>query len=167
MTKIFGLIKLVYILSEILYIGKFGLELAQAELRAFKTKYGRLPKYEDKDLGGIIGAINRREWFSFGIETWNDLLRRTFGEVNSGLRIYAGKQGMKRAIAELKDYKIKHKRLPANKTKRWVLIRGAVNCGEWISFGVGTWDDLLIAVNKDRMHFGPKKICLSRIFSKV
>jgi len=61
---------------------KFGLELAQIELRVFKEKYGELPKSEDKRWRGIITAIQRGNWVSFGIKKWNDLLKRTFGEVN-------------------------------------------------------------------------------------
>ena len=38
------------------YKGKVGLELAQAELRAFKSEYGRLPK--SCEMMGIRGAIS-------------------------------------------------------------------------------------------------------------
>jgi len=71
------------------------------------------------------------------------------------------------AIAELKDYKIKHNRLPAIKTKRWKLIREAINCGEWISFGVGTWNDLIITVKKIESISDKRKNGLPCIFSKV
>jgi len=37
-------------------------------------------------MRGIINAIQRSEWSSHGIEKWNDLLRKTFGDVNKETR---------------------------------------------------------------------------------
>jgi hypothetical protein len=53
-----------------------------AELRNFKIENSRLPTSREKVMGGIITAIKRGEWALDGIKTWNDLLRKTFGNVN-------------------------------------------------------------------------------------
>ncbi len=120
-----------------------GLELAINELKLFKAQHGRLPKACDKEMGGIIGAIYRKEWVIFGIKKWNDLLMKTFGEVNTEKRIYICKQGLDRAIAELLAFKVKHGRLPKTKDKEMFGIRGAIIRGEWVSFGIKKWSDLL------------------------
>ena len=84
-----------------IYIGEKGLEHAMTELRIFKSKHGRLPKTTDKKMGGIVASINEKEWASFGIEKWNDLLKKTFGELNIKMGVYKGEKGLKRTIIEL------------------------------------------------------------------
>ena len=63
------------------YTGERGLERAMEELRAFKADHGRFPINKDKKMGGIIAAIRRRAWASFGVLSWNDLVWRTFGSL--------------------------------------------------------------------------------------
>ncbi len=126
-----------------IYIGERGLERAMAELQAFKTEHVRLPKFKDEALGGITDAVGRGEWISFGIKKWNDLLRKTFGEINNEWGVYIGEQGLERAMAELRGFKDEHVRLPTLSDREIYGIAGAVNRGRWVSFGIEKWNDLL------------------------
>ncbi len=126
-----------------IYTGEQGLERAMAELRAFKTEHGRLSINQDKEMGSIRGAIRRKEWVSFGIKRWNDLLRKTFEKVNSEWGIYTGELGMERAMAELRVFKDKHGRLPTSNDNVFGGIRDTIIRGEWVSFGIKKWNDLL------------------------
>lgn len=123
--------------------GKFGLEIAQTKLRAFKAKQGRLPRVEDNIWRTIITAIYRGQWASFGIETWNDLLKKTFGEVNKENGIYIGEQGLEHAIAKLQAFKAENSRLPKSSDNGMSGIEDAISRGEWVSFGIKRWNDLL------------------------
>lgn len=123
--------------------GKFGLEMAQTKLRAFKAKHGRLPRVEDNIWRTIITAIYRGQWASFGIETWNDLLKKTFGEVNKENGIYIGEQGLEHAMAKLRAFKVENGRLPRCNDKERGGIEDAIRRGEWASFGIMKWNDLL------------------------
>lgn len=122
---------------------KFGLELAQIELRAFKETYGKLPKSEDKRWRGIITAIHRGQWVSFGIKKWNDLLSKTFGEVNKEYGIYIGELGLEHAIAKLRAFKVESGRLPKTDDNVMSGIEDAITRGEWIYSGIMKWNDLL------------------------
>jgi hypothetical protein len=127
-----------------IYVGKEGLQRAINELLAFKTKHYRLPKYKDTKMERITGAIYNRQWISFGIKTWNDLLRNTFGEINTENGKYCGEQGLNRVITELQDFKIKHSRLPTvSRDKEMRRIYDAIRRGEWTFDGIKTWNDLL------------------------
>ncbi len=122
---------------------KFGLELAQIELRAFEETYGKLPKSEDRRWRGIITAIQRGKWVSFGIKKWNDLLSKTFGEVNKEYGIYIGELGLEHAIAKLRAFKLESGRLPKTDDNVMSGIEDAITRGEWISSGIMKWNDLL------------------------
>ncbi|MBA3035242.1 MAG: TniQ family protein [Desulfobacterium sp.] len=122
---------------------KFGLELAQIELRAFKETYGKLPKSEDRRWRGIITALQRGKWVSFGIKKWNDLLSKTFGEVNKEYGIYIGELGLEHAIAKLRAFKVESGRLPKTDDNVMSGIEDAITRGEWISSGIMKWNDLL------------------------
>ncbi|MDP3013050.1 MAG: TniQ family protein, partial [Candidatus Subteraquimicrobiales bacterium] len=124
--------------------GKFGLEIAQIEMRAFKEKYGQLPKSEDDRWRGIITAIVRGNWASFGIKKWNDLLRKTFGEINKEKGIYIGERGLEHVIAKLRAFKADNGRLPKTSDKLRGGIEDAILRGEWTSFGIKKWNDLLM-----------------------
>lgn len=125
------------------YIGKLGLELAQAEMKKFKAKHGRLPRSREKEMASIHGAIYEQEWIAFGVGKWNDLLIRTFGEVNIESGFYTGEQGLQRAIDELRTFKAKYGRLPKTDDKEMSGIITAINYREFASFGIRKWNDLL------------------------
>jgi len=143
------------------YRGKLGLELAQAELRELKDKKGRLPLAVDIETGGIRSAIGDQEWVSFGVKKWNDLLRKTFGEINTQMGVYIGQQGLEMAIAELREFKVKHGRLPKSHETGTGGIIDAIVRGEWFSFGIRNWNDLLRKtfgkVNKEKGLYGGKQ----------
>ncbi len=125
------------------HIGKLGLELAQAEIRKFKATHGRLPISRDKEMASIYGAIYEGEWVAFGIRKWNDILIRTFGEVNIEVGVYTGAQGLQRAIAELRAFKAEHGRLPKTNDKEISGVITAINYREFASLGIRKWNDLL------------------------
>ena len=64
------------------YDGKQGLVRAKEELVDFYTKTKRLPKYRDREVRGIISAIQTAKWIDLGINGWNDLLMSTFRKTN-------------------------------------------------------------------------------------
>ncbi len=79
------LLKLVY--GEVnqrqnIYIEKKGFQKAISELKEFYKIQERLPTTYDKGMGGIKKAIKRGEWKKWGVISWNDLLKITFGQVN-------------------------------------------------------------------------------------
>ncbi|MHA1360285.1 MAG: hypothetical protein ACTSRC_19360 [Candidatus Helarchaeota archaeon] len=82
----------------------------------------------------------------YGISTWNDLLRFTFGEINREQNKYVGKEGLERAINELKEFKTKNNRLPKKKDKEMNGIVDAIRRYQWLAFGIKTWNDLLVFV---------------------
>ena len=138
--------------SQFGYCGKYGLERAKSKLRAMKIKYERLPKAKDKVMEGIASACYRGEWAEFDIRSWNDLLRKTFQGINLERSIYTGEQGLKRAIDKLSMFKTIHKRLPRTKDRD---MRGIINAayrGEWIKFGIKTWNDLILKTFREVNH---------------
>ncbi|MFX0060934.1 MAG: hypothetical protein ACFFC7_01965 [Candidatus Hermodarchaeota archaeon] len=66
------------------YHSRPGLAIAMSALQALAEKYGRLPTYRiiKKEACGILKAIEREEWLTEDVLTYNDLLQKTFGEVN-------------------------------------------------------------------------------------
>ena len=97
-------------------------------------------------MAGIIDSICRGEWISFGIETWNDLLKSIFKKINHNYNIYVGAEGLKRARKELEKFKKENKRIPKAKDKGMDSISSACYKGRWLSFGITFWNDLLIYV---------------------
>ncbi|MHA2243868.1 MAG: hypothetical protein ACXADY_02775 [Candidatus Hodarchaeales archaeon] len=65
-----------------IYKGKKGLELAKIRLQTLKVKYDRLPKTNDRGVGGIESAVGRGEWRDYIVLEWNDLIIATFGREN-------------------------------------------------------------------------------------
>ncbi len=123
--------------------GEFGLLFAQGILLELENKLNRLPKTDDKEVGGVIGGIARREWKEFGILTWNDLLMRTFGRINLKMNVYREEKGLKLAQSEMKAYKNKYGRLPRSSDKEMGTIQTAAERGKWTSHDIFSWNDLL------------------------
>jgi len=140
---IFGEIKL----TRNKYIGENGMKIALKELEVFKRKYERKPKYKDKEMSGITSAIHRGEWLTFGIKTWNDILQKVFGEVNSIK--YKGKRGLETTIEILKEFNKTQNRIPRTNDKGMSGIYRAVNRGEWIDFGIKDWSELINIIFHD------------------
>jgi hypothetical protein len=122
------------------YQGQYGLENAKSELITFKRKKGRLPKANE--FGSIKKAILRGQFIEFNINSWNDLLRAIFGEINVEREIYfPDKEGLNRAIKELG-------KLPAANDKKCSAIHKAIYRKKWTKFGINKWNDLM------KMTFG-------------
>ncbi len=90
------------------YEGKEGLQRAQKKLREFKNKHNRLPKYADKEMNPIRHMASTKRWRPWEINSWNDLIRKTFNEVTYEHGKYKGKQGFERAIQEIQAFKKEH-----------------------------------------------------------
>ena len=88
------------------YKGRRGLDRAIKELKEFKIKHGKKPTTKDMDT--FYKIIRKGKWKEFGINSWNDLLRSTFGEVHVDKERYKGKEGLNRALKELKAFKEKN-----------------------------------------------------------
>ncbi|MHA1149237.1 MAG: hypothetical protein ACTSR8_13440 [Promethearchaeota archaeon] len=126
------------------YSGREGLERAIQKLRDFKEKNNKKPTSRDKGMFVIYNAIGRGEWKDFGINSWNDLLMHTFGEIYCEINKYKGKEGLKRAVQVLKDYQNKNGRKPSQKKRGMGGISNAIQRGEWKDFGINSWNDLLM-----------------------
>jgi hypothetical protein len=126
------------------YQGQLGLDLAITKIKFFRMEKGRKPVAIDKGMAGVLKAIDRGEWKSFGINSWNNLLEKAFNEVNIG--IYKGKKGLEFAIQQLKAFKKEYNRKPVSRDKGMGGIRKAVTRGEWKEFGINTWNEILIHV---------------------
>ena len=129
------------------YQGQYGLENAKSELITFKRKKDRLPKANE--FGSIKKAILRGQFIEFNIKSWNDLLRATFGEINVEREIYTpDKEGLNRAIKELRKLRKKLEKLPAANDKKCSAIHRAIYRKKWTKFGINKWNDLM------KMTFG-------------
>lgn len=102
-----------------------------------------------KGMAGILGAISQKRWVSYGIHSWNDLLRKTFGTVNSEYGIYVDKQGLKRAINELRAFCRKHRRRPITRSPRMNGILQTLQQKRWVAFRITSWRELLSKVFDD------------------
>jgi len=121
-----------------------GMERAIKELQAFYKKEQELPKA--RDFSTIRQAIVRNKWRSFGINSWNDLVRRAIGKVTVERGLYTPDEaGLKRAIGKLQEKQQQLKRLPKNNDPGLAGIKAAVNRGKWENLGIkkGKWNDLL------------------------
>ena len=67
-----------------------------------------------------------------------------FGEVKSRWVQNTGVEGLKNALNKLKAFKEKNQRVPRVREKGLSGIKGAVYRGEWQSYGIRNWNDLLL-----------------------
>jgi len=125
------------------YVGVEGLNRAINELWELRIELNRIPVLQDDGMAGIVDTICRGEWSTFGIETWNDLLRTIFGEINHDINKYIGKAGLELARKKLEKFKRENKRFPKAKDKGMMGISSACYNGRWVEFGIKSWNDLL------------------------
>ncbi|MHA1148416.1 MAG: hypothetical protein ACTSR8_09235 [Promethearchaeota archaeon] len=125
--------------------GLIGLELAKIELKLFYKKQGRLPKRRDMDIISNANIRKYKYWRNFGIYTWNDLMKQTFGEVNAEHHLYDGIEGLQNAVQQLLEFKRINKRLPnlQDKDKEIKAYYNAIVRGLWKEFGINSWNDLM------------------------
>jgi len=121
--------------------GKLGLELAKAQMKIFRKKFGRIPLYNDEGIGRIPQSCQKGLWKEFGIRSWNDLLKEIFNEVNLEQNLWIGKRGYEYAKKILKDYYENNLKLP--KAEDYRSICTIVYNHKWKEFGINTWNDLL------------------------
>ncbi|MHA1168544.1 MAG: hypothetical protein ACTSRU_12025 [Candidatus Hodarchaeales archaeon] len=133
------------------YKGKHGLTRAKWELNKIKEEIGRLPRNRDCNVSGIVGAIRSKEWVELGIETWNDLLMSTFGEITQKQKVFKSIEGLKLAREVLEGIQLKEGRIPKNKDKEAAGIIGAIRRGEWQEQGILSWVDLLVQVFDEKV----------------
>ncbi|UCG04342.1 MAG: hypothetical protein JSW11_10215 [Candidatus Heimdallarchaeota archaeon] len=100
-------------------------------------------------MRGIAEAVISKNWVEYGIHSWNDLMRQTFGTVNSEYGIYLGEQGLIRAINELQAFYRKYHRRPVAKSKGMNSIIQVIQRKYWVSFGITSWSGLLSRVFED------------------
>lgn len=124
------------------YKGKKGLEIAIQEMMQFKDEHNRKPK--SNEMTRINNAITRGEWINFGIKTWPNLLLHVFGEIYMEFGKYDGKEGLVKAIQELKDFQKTNSRIPTMHDKGIQGINNAICRKNWKDFGINRWNDLMM-----------------------
>lgn len=125
------------------YRGKKGLDLAIHEMKNFKKATGIMPTSVSDGMIRIYNAVQRGEWMEYGIKKWTDLLYHVFNEIHVELYKYVGKEGLDRAIHELKLFQDKMKRIPSLRDPRMAGINSAISRNTWTEFGISKWNDLL------------------------
>jgi hypothetical protein len=126
-----------------IYQGEEGFKRAQQTLREFQEKHYRQPKYADKELNPIRYMATSGKWTALGVESWNDLLRVTFGKVNNEYGVYRGKNGLQNAMKKLHEFNQTHGRPPKTRDKGMKGILGAIRRREWKAFGITSWRELV------------------------
>lgn len=130
--------------SQFDYRGKLGLELAKVELRIFEKLHKKIPTANDESIEEVSGAIENGYWEKFGIESWNDLLRIIFGELNKrGNNYYYGREGLRRAKEKMLNFKMRHNRKPISTDIEMGNIYTALSREYWKEFNINFWNDLL------------------------
>ena len=71
------------IYKKINFIGEIGLEKAIITINRFVKENNKIPCSKSDGMRGLRGSIERGEWSKYGIDTWNDLLLKTTGRLNS------------------------------------------------------------------------------------
>jgi hypothetical protein len=125
------------------YTGKEGLKKARKELAKFHKLEKRLPTASDKAMVPFANLIARGVWSEYGVNTWNDLLKTTFGKINKPNQLYKGKIGLERAKSELSQYFKTHGTKPTSEEKFVASILVAIKRGYWSQFSITSWNDLL------------------------
>ncbi|MCY3414528.1 MAG: hypothetical protein INQ03_22965 [Candidatus Heimdallarchaeota archaeon] len=125
------------------YVGSTGFENAVREAKEFAQKEGRLPK--SNDLITIKTKITEGYWREMGVFKWNDFLKHVFDDVNVDRSInyslYEGKEGLKLAQNETKQFKIKYNKNPRISDLQH--ISRVIDNGNWIAFGILNWNEFL------------------------
>ncbi len=123
------------------WIGKKGLEKAQAILLEHYKKTGKTPIKKDLP-SGISAAALRGYWKKEGIESWNDLLIFCGLEPNVEKGKWMGRKGLKLAKEELVSRYKETGKVPTYSNVHGG-ITSAIGAGNWQEFGISTWNDLL------------------------
>ncbi|MFX1384740.1 MAG: hypothetical protein ACFFBP_20125 [Promethearchaeota archaeon] len=123
------------------YKGQDGFKRAKQDLIEFNKNSGKLPI--KRDMGKIAYAIGKGEYTINGINTWNDLLKHCFGEINYEKNKYIGIEGLKKAKSKIKEYKNKYEKDPLTKSKGMNTIYTYARLGKWKKFGINNWKELL------------------------
>ncbi|KKN26583.1 hypothetical protein LCGC14_0873210 [marine sediment metagenome] len=64
-------------------------------------------------------------------------------EFNKDKNKYKGRQGLDRAIKELREFEKIHGKMPTSVSKGMPRIYNTIRRGEWREFGIDEWNDLL------------------------
>lgn len=152
------------------YQGEYGLKIAKEELLMFEEKFGRLPKANE--FGGIKKAILRGKYRSFGITSWNDLLRETFGRINVEREVYTpDQQGLEKAIATLQAIEEESGKRPAANDKKCSAIHKAIYRKKWVKFDIYKWNDLMSKafgqVSRKKPLYTADKVGLEQALKKL
>ena len=83
-------------------------------------------------------------WVDFGINSWNDLLFKTFGEIYFEINKFQGKNGLEMFIKELRRINEKIGKIPPSNMNGVNSIYRIANKCEWKEIGVFSWNDLLM-----------------------
>jgi hypothetical protein len=92
------------------WIGQKGLERARKELKEYYNIHQKLPS--KGHFSNIGRAIRNGYWKEQNIESWNDLLRDTFGRINRNHDTWEGNAELNHAKKFLRRFNKKNKKYP-------------------------------------------------------
>ena len=137
------------------WYGEIGLEYASSRLLTYSnvhtdpTSSSIVLPIATKFPSIINNLYNRKNWHQFGVMTWNDLLRHTFGTVNIDHAFSISAITFNFAKKELEDMHKKNSRLPRLSDSNLTNAIGkACIKGNFIDKDITSWNELL------RMIFG-------------
>ena len=84
-----------------------------------------------------------------GITKWNDLLKFTFGKINTVQKKYVGVQGLEISLNEIQDFFKIHGKMPSSGKKGISGIYRAVWRGEWKEYDILKWKDIIKRAEKE------------------
>jgi len=134
------------------YSGELRLKEIMEELKAFRMKIGRLPSVNDSYFSRYAFACMRGTWNLYGINCWNDLLMRTFGEVNVQHDKYQGIEGLRRYQKIARKFAEEKGRIPTVRDNGMSDIRWAITRGCWIEYGIRIWHDFIVETFGDQKN---------------
>jgi len=145
------------------YRGRQGLINASNKVKKFKMENGKIPI--TSDFPSINNVITQKEWVRFGINCWIDFINYVFDENLRPKGYYDGKQGLKKAVEEVKDFERKNGTKPGCRDLPW--IHSAISeMKKWVKFGISSWNDFLKyvfgSVKKRKSGYYKDKIGLDR-----
>ncbi|XEO79293.1 hypothetical protein WKT22_04337 [Candidatus Lokiarchaeum ossiferum] len=119
-----------------------GLSYAISKVQEYYKVQGKLPSKHLPLFSSINYKITQKYWISENIQNWEDLTFIASNFVGSPKRKkWRGKQGLDRAIHELKNYYKEIQKLPV--AAKFSSIEAAISKNYWKDYGICSWNDLL------------------------
>lgn len=130
-----------------LWKGAGGLKRAISAIHNYYEQYQKSPSTNEYPFNNINQLVNEKHWFKEGIQSWDDLLDRCTIPLHKRRNInkrglWDGKEGLELAKQKLREFHQKYNNLPT--CAQFPSISTCCCKGKWKSFGVSSWNDLLL-----------------------